>query len=282
VTPRIDAHQHFFDPSRHRYPWTGDGGVLDRSHAPQDLRPLPAEAGMIRTVLVQALASTEETCDLLAIAAHCEMVGAVVGWVDLCAPDVGERIAALRAEVGGDRLRGIRHQACDEADPGWICREDVQRGIAAVGEAGLVYELLLRPEQLDMALDTARRHPGQRFVLGHLGLPPLLGDDAELQPWRTGMRALAEAPNVACKLAGLLTLAGERWRRCDFSRVVAPLLEWFGPSRLCFGSDWPACRLGGGYAEAVEVVEQQVGLLGEAERAAVMGGTAAAVYGIEA
>jgi L-fuconolactonase len=264
---RVDAHQHIFEPSLHTYPWTGDGGVLDATYDAAALRPLLAGSGIDRTVLVQALPSEAETQRLLEIAAGEPFVGAVVGWIDLCAPDVAARIPP--------GLRGVRHQVADEQDPRWLARDDVQRGIAAVGVAGLVYELLVRPAQLPLALDTARAHPDMQFVLGHMGLPPLDGDDSE---WRDGVRALAAQPNVSCKLCGVLTLGGSRWRLVDVAGLLDPLVDWFTPQRLMFGSDWPACRLGGEYDDAVQVVEEGLQALTEDEQADIMGATAARIY----
>lgn len=266
---RIDAHTHVFEPSRFTYPWSGDGSMLDATHDASQLRPLLAASGVDRCVLVQALPTEAETARLLEIAGDEPRVGAVVGWVDLTAADVASRIPA--------GLRGVRHQVCDEADPRWLARDDVQRGIAAVGAAGLLYELLVKPEQLPLALDTARAHPGVQLVLGHMGLPPLDGDQSQ---WRDGVRALAAQPNVAVKLCGLLTLGGPRWRLADVAGLLDPLVDWFTPQRLMFGSDWPACRLGGDYDDAVQVVEEGLQALDEEEQAAIMGGTAARIYGI--
>lgn len=234
-----------------------------------ELKPYLAGSSIDRTVLVQSQPSVEETARLLEIAAATPFVGAVVGWVDLAAPDVAERIP------GG--LRGVCHPVCDEADPGWLGRDDVQCGIAAVGAAGLLCELLVRPEQLGLALDSVRANPGMQFVLGHMGLPPMDGDQSQ---WREGVRTLAAQPNVACKLCGVLSLAERRWRLVDVAALLDPLVDWFTPQRLMFGSDWPSCRLGGDYDEAVQVVEEGLQALDAGEQAAIMGGTAARLYGI--
>lgn len=251
MTLRVDAHIHF-----------------DGTHD-AELGPLLSTSGMDRAVLVQALPSEAETARLLEVAAAEPFASAVVGWVDLTAAGVAQRIPA--------GLRGVRHQVCDEQDPRWLARDDVQRGIAAVGEAGLLYELLVKPEQLGLALDTARAHPDTQFVLGHMGLPPLAGDQSA---WRAGVEALAAQRNVACKLCGVLTLAGPRWRLVDVAGLLDPLVDCFTPQRLMFGSDWPACRLGGDYEDAVQVVEEGLQALDEEEQAAIMGGTAARIYGI--
>lgn len=39
-------------------------------------------------------------------------------------------------------LRGVRHLVQDEPDDDWLTRPDVLRGLRAVGDAGLVYDLL--------------------------------------------------------------------------------------------------------------------------------------------
>jgi L-fuconolactonase len=131
----------------------------------------------------------------------------VVGWIDLTFADV----ASALEKLAGGALVGIRHQVQDEPDPSWLLREDVQHGIAAVGEAGLAYDLLVRPAQLPAAIETARRHPGMRFVVDHVAKPPIRdGDTAE---WARGLEQLAGLPNVSCKLSGLVLEADwEAWR----------------------------------------------------------------------
>ncbi len=151
----VDAHHHFWDPAEADYPWlTDDLAVIRRRFGPEDLEPLLAETGVTRTILVQTLSSIAETESFLATAASTPFVAGVVGWVDLQDPNIAEAVARLRAGIGGDTLVGIRHQVHDEPDPDWLLQSSVRRGIAAVGAAGLVYELLLRPRELPAALDT--------------------------------------------------------------------------------------------------------------------------------
>ncbi len=142
---------------------TDDVAPLRRRFGPEDLEPLLREHGVTGTVVVQARQSLDETRDLLAIAASTPFVLGVVGWVDL----TGD-VAAQLAEFEDAPLVGIRHLVHDEADPEWLLRDDVQRGLSAVGEAGLVYDLLVRVRELPAAIETARRHSGMRFVLDHV------------------------------------------------------------------------------------------------------------------
>jgi L-fuconolactonase len=211
----VDSHQHFWDPARADYPWMTDD--LRRRYGPEDLEPLLREHGVRGTVLVQARGSRDETRTLLEIAAATPFVLGVVGWVDL----TGDVEGTL------DGLVGVRHQVEDEPDPDWLLSEAVQRGITAIGEAGLVFDLLVREPQLPAAVETVRRNPGTKFALDHVAKRPTT--DAG---WSKGVAALAELPNVTCKLSGLLT-------EFDPVGTVARALDWFGPERCMFGSDWP-------------------------------------------
>ena len=158
----VDAHHHFWDPTRREYPWmTEELAAIRRPFGPGELRPLLEDNGVDRTVLVQALSSLDETRELLDTAATSEFVAGVVGWVDLTSPDVTDTLASLVSDL----LVGIRHQVHDEPDPGWLLRDDVQRGIAAVGEAGLVYDLLVRTRELPAALKTVRRQKDVSLLL---------------------------------------------------------------------------------------------------------------------
>jgi L-fuconolactonase len=278
---RIDAHHHVWDLAVRDQPWmVGDAlAPLRRSFGYADLAGALAEHGIDGTVVVQTVGAPEETPELLALAAGPTAVAGVVGWVDLTAPDVGNRLAALRAAPGGERLVGIRHQVQDEPDPEWLCRADVRRGLRAVAAAGLPYDLLTLPGQLPAAEATARALPEARFVVDHLSKPPIAA--GALEPWATRIRALAAHPNVSCKLSGMVTEADwSAWTVDGLRRYADVVLDAFGPARVMFGSDWPVCTLAATYAEVVAAAQALTAQLSEDERAAVFGGTAAAVYGL--
>jgi L-fuconolactonase len=250
----VDAHQHFWDPARAEYPWMSDDvAALRRRYGPEDLEPLLRAHGVAGTVVVQARQELDETRDLLAIAAATPFVLGVVGWVDL----TGDVPAQLR-EFDGP-LVGVRHLVHDEDDPEWLLRADVQRGLAAVAGAGLVYDLLVRARELPAAIESVRRHPELRFVLDHAAKRPR--HDAA---WAAGLVSLADLPNVTCKLSGLFT-------EFDPRGTVERALRWFGPERCMFGSDWPVCTLASEYGDALAVV-------GDDPR--VLAGTAVETYGL--
>jgi L-fuconolactonase len=276
---RIDAHHHFWDPARASYPFlTDELASIRRAFGPTDLAPLIASAGIDATIVVQTRSSLEETEAFLATAAVTPFVRGVVGWVDLRDPAVDEEIARLRAGPGGDRLVGIRHQVHDEPDPAWLLRDDVRRGIRAVGNAGLVYELLVRARELPAARDVVAAMPEVRFVVDHLAKPAIRsGADSA---WDAGVASFRDLPNAWWKLSGLVTEADwDAWQPSDLQPFVDRVLEVAGADRLLFGSDWPVCLLAAGYDEVLSTAQALTAALTADERVAVFGGTAVQVYG---
>ena len=274
----VDAHQHFWDPRRAAYPWmTDDVAAIHRPFGPADFEPELRANGVDGTIVVQARSSVEETRDLLELATRTPFVRGVVGWVDLTDPGITAVVAGLRAGTGGARLAGIRHQVHDEADPGWLDRDDVRRGIRAVGDAGLAYDLLVRPRELPAATRLVRDLPGVRFVVDHLAKPSIRG--GQFEPWATDLARLAAAPNAWCKVSGLVTEADwHAWRPADLRPYVVHALGAFGPARLLFGSDWPVCLLAASYRDVLEAVRECLDGLDERELGAVLGANAIDVY----
>ncbi|MET7348388.1 amidohydrolase family protein [Streptomyces mirabilis] len=276
---RVDAHHHVWDLSVRDQDWiTGpELQPLRRDFGVADLAPQARAAGVDRTVLVQTITVPEETPEFLALAARSELIAGVVGWTDLTRPDVADELAWLRELPGGRHLKGIRHQVQGEPDPEWLLRPDVRDGLAAVAEAGLVYDLVVLPHQLPACVRAAADHPGLTFVLDHLGKPPIA--KGVLQPWATAVRALAELPNTVCKLSGMVTEADHaKWTVDGLRPYADTVLDAFGPGRLMFGSDWPVCTLAASYGQVVDAAEELTGGLGAEERAEVFGGTATRVY----
>jgi L-fuconolactonase len=272
----VDSHHHFWDPSRRDYAWMGDElASIRRPFGPNELAPLLASAGIDRTVLVQTISSLDETREFLNTAANTDFIAGVVGWVDLTDPSVAETLRELRAGSGGSLLVGIRHQVHDEPDPRWLLRPDVRRGVRAVGNAGLVYDLLVRTRELPAAVELVSDFPDMRFVLDHIAKPRIGAGPRDLE-WEQAMVPLAEHENVACKLSGMMTEADwNAWTPQQLQPYVTRVLDWFGPGRCMFGSDWPVSLLASDYARTVTTIKALVG-----ENAEVFGGTAQRVYGL--
>lgn len=275
----VDAHHHLWDPSRRDYPWmTQDLAAIARPFTEADLRgQLPQRVE--RTIVVQAVSSLEETRELLAAAQDSTLIAGVVGWIDLCARDAAEQIAHLRSAPGGRRLVGIRHQVHDEEDPFWLVRTDVLRGLRAVADAGLVFDLLVRTRELAAARELAAHLPQLRLVVDHGAKPAIAA--GEWSPWAAQLEALARFANVSCKLSGLITEAKwNAWSDAQILPYARHIIEVFGAGGVMFGSDWPVCLLAAPYERVLDLALQALEPLAHAQRNAVLGENAVRIYGL--
>lgn len=298
VGDMVDAHHHLWVRSRAPQDWIDPVtmAAINADFTPADL---PAAAhGVTSTVVVQSANLWSESSELLAITAsdagRAARIGGVVAWADLLDPGVGERVAELRAGPGGGALVGIRTQVQAEPDPAYLDRSDVRRGIAAAcapggtgatGTDGLVFDLVVRADQLPACARLAAALPEVSFVLDHLGKPGLDGTSTDvdtLAAWKRDLTELAARPNVTAKLSGLVTEARwDAWRADDLRPAVDHALEAFGPRRLMFGSDWPVCLLASDYGGWMTTLGDLLAGLSPDESAAVWAGTARRVYDLE-
>jgi L-fuconolactonase len=270
---RIDAHQHFwrYDPARDTW-ITNEMSVLKRDYLPDDLRPELKAAGIDLTIAVQADQSENETHFLLELADAAPEVAGVVGWVDLRASDLPDRLEYFSRF---EKLRGFRHVAQSEPDDCFLVRDDFLKGISRLEH--FTYDILIYPRQLPAAVELVSRFPNQRFVVDHIAKPPI--KTGALEPWGTHIRAIAERENVFCKLSGLITEADwANWVPGNFFPYLDVIFEAFGTDRLMFGSDWPVCLLAGTYLE----VEQLIADYAASDRDKIFGLNAAVFYGLTA
>jgi L-fuconolactonase len=277
---RVDAHHHVWDLTVRDQPWTAGLPALRRSFSLDDLRPRLRTNHVDRTVVVQTICVEEETPELLELADNAPEVAGVVGWTDLSAPDIADRLAALRQLQGGQYLVGVRHQVQEEPDPGWLGRDEVRHGLQAVGDAGLVYDLVVRHYQLPAVIETVAALGDVRFVLDHAGKPDIAR--GQIEPWRAQVGELARLPNVAVKLSGLVTEADHHAWTVDQIRPYAEvIIGAFGATRTMWGSDWPVCLLAASYDDVLATAESFVATMSVAEQGQVLGGTALAWYALE-
>ena len=281
MTPRIDAHQHFWRYNRANYGWMGDGDAMQplrRDWMPQDLRPLLDAQGIDACIAVQARTDEAETDFLLGLARTHDWIAGVVGWVDLRADDLDARLARWRDEPA---LAGFRHLLQDDADVAATLADTAfNRGVARLQARAQVYEVLVRgAAQLAATPGFCSRHDAHWLVLDHLGKPAIGG--GEDAAWESALRALAAQPHLMCKLSGLATeVRTDAIDAAQVRRYLDIALDAFGAQRLMFGSDWPVCLLRADYAEVAALVADWAAALSAGERAALWGGNAVRCYGL--
>ena len=267
----IDAHQHFWIYSPDEYGWIDDSmAALRRDFLPHDLKLELESSGFHGSVVVQARQTLEETRWLLELAESSPWILGVVGWVDLRSPDVRSQLKVL---AQNPKLVGIRHIVQSEPDDRFLLHPDFLRGISALEEFDLAYDILIYTKHLPVTAEFVQRFPRQRFVLDHLAKPPIKRGDIE--SWAQGIRRLAEFPNLFCKLSGLVTEADwQHWQPEQIIPFLDVAFEAFGPDRLMIGSDWPVCLVATSYARWVEVLQAYLLRQRPEIRDSVLGGNA--------
>ena len=272
---RIDAHQHFWIFDAARDAWiTGDMQRIRRDFMPQDLKPELLRAGMDGCIAVQADQSERETEFLVKLARENSFIKGVVGWANLSDPDVAERLEHFSTlQV----VKGFRHILQGETDRRYLLRDEFKRGIAALKQHDFTYDILIHNDQLPYVAPLLAAFADQRFVIDHLAKPSV--KTGELEAWKNEMLAIAQYPNVWCKVSGLITEGAWRgWLPDDFYPYIDVVVEAFGMHRLMFGSDWPVCLLAGTYAETLGLVEKYFQNFSASEKDAFFGGNAADFY----
>lgn len=276
----IDAHQHYWDPARGDYGWlTPELTALYRRFGPADLAPLRASCGVARTVLVQAAPTLEETRYLLDLARHDDSIAGVVGWAPLDDPRAPEIIAELAREP---KLRAVRPMLQDLADDDWIAKADIARGVEALIAHDLAFDALIFTRHAPALETFMTRYPALRVVIDHGAKPPIRAGASGFETWARAITRLARFGQAHCKVSGLATEAGPGWDDDTLRPYIAHLLASFGAHRLMWGSDWPVLNLNGDYGRWHASAQRLFAHLDAQERAAILGGNAAAFYRLQA
>ena len=278
---KIDAHQHFWNPSRGDYDWMPmDNAILARPYFPADLAPHLQEHGIDATILVQAAATVAETEYMLGIADATPFVAGVVGWVDFENP--GD-LVTLKRLARHPKFKGVRPMIQDIPDVDWMLRDDVQWAFRAICDLDLTFDALGFPPHLENFLVILKRYPSMRAVIDHCMKPQIRSHSGEsFRFWADGMSRLASETKAFCKFSALVTEANPGWTVDDLKPYVHHVLSVFGPERIMWGSDWPVCRLAASYDDWRKAADALTDHFSPAAKADIYGGTAARFYRIEA
>jgi L-fuconolactonase len=273
----IDAHHHLWDPTRVSYRLLDGSGRLAPLVRPVLAAEFDAVAranGIGAAVAVEAASAgaepEAETAWLLAETARSSITQRVVAYAPIEREDIERYLDRLARDP---RVVGVR-RTFESVPDGFILSDAVRAGIRAAARRGLSFDLVLFSDRLREAAELVRRMPEVRFVLDHLGKPPIAATVPER--WRDDIAAIAQCPNVVAKLSGLVTEAAGGWDEATLRPYAEAAIAAFGWDRLMFGSDWPICDLAGGYWRWLAFAQSLA--TDPADAAAFFAGTAARAY----
>ncbi|MFJ8749959.1 amidohydrolase family protein [Streptomyces sp. NPDC102441] len=277
----VDTHVHVWEQRR---PWMA---WLDERPASWDpvrddfswsrLRTELDDAGVSDLVLVQAGTSTEETRLLLELAKREQSIIGVVGWVGMSSPGTTENDLAAISEAGG-KLVGVRSLHRWQPDGEILADPRVVDSCRILTDRGLTIDLFVNDHtELPLLLPIIEAVPDGRYVINHLGRPPV-GQDATAQRlWSLAMTRLAALADVYVKFSGWGTVV-QRATAADVARYAEHVFATFGPARTMYASNWPVALVAADYRDTFAATLEALSGLSPTELDDVLGGTARACY----
>lgn len=273
----IDSHQHFWKYNPQKHGWiTDDMKVIQRDFLPSDLLPILQQNNIDGCISIQADQTEDETDFLLELSDNHDFIKGIVGWVDLRADNIYER---LEHYSQFKKLKGFRHIVQAENDAEFMLRPKFKNGITALGLHDFTYDILIYHYQLEQVIEFVKLFPNQKFVLDHLGKPDIKSGEYAL--WQTNIKKLALHQNVFCKISGMIT-EGEwnDWKPSNFTVYLDIIMKAFGTDRLMYGSDFPVCTLAATYEAQLNITTMYFSTFTNLEKKKIMGDNASKFYGI--
>ncbi|MEZ4737436.1 MAG: amidohydrolase family protein [Caldilineaceae bacterium] len=266
MLPIIDTHQHLWDLSKFTLPWVDGAPAINRSYLQSDYAEATAGLHVVKAVYMEVdVEPSQQVAEAHYIIEQCEReetptVGAVISG----RPAAADFAAYIRQFRDSPSIKGVRQVLhVPETPAGFCLQPSFIQGIQLLGELDMSFDLCLRPSELGDAVKLVDQCPATRFVVGHCGNadPNIIAAATDLprdpanpfshtrRQWQDDMQALANRPNVICKISGIIARVTPGWSAATLAPTVNHCLDVFGPDRVVFGGDWPVCTLGASYHE---------------------------------
>ena len=292
--PIVDAHQHFWDPSRHYYPWLndeppirfryGDYRPIRTRYLPPDYRRDAEPFVVEKSVYVEAEWDPRDP--------HGEMdyieslrrehglpsVAVAQAWLDR-----DDAASVLDRHAARPFVRSVRHKpranpGPGDAAPGGTTDRSWRAGFAHLAGVGLRFDLQTPWWHLPEAARLAADFPSTTIVLNHAGLPADRSTDG-LAGWKRAMAAFAARPNAAVKISGI-GQPGQAWTVAANRGIVRTILDLFGVERCMFASNFPVDSLCASFATIFGGFRDIVADLAPDEQKALFRDNAIRIYDI--
>lgn len=277
--PIIDTHLHLWDTNYLRYPWLDENPLLNKPYLLSDFNQATGPVEVEKMVFLQAecdpsqfMQEAEWVTELAAIDPR---IQGMVTWAPIELGD-GARVH-LEKLAQNTLVKGVRRIIQFEPDPEFCLRPDFVRGVQALPDYGLSFDICIHEGQMANTIKMVEQCPDVQFILDHIGKPQIRNH--LMEPWQTELRHLAEFPNVWCKISGLVTEADhQHWTPDDLRPYIDHVIETFGFGRVMYGGDWPVAYQATEYPRWVSTLEDAVAGSSEEELRALFRDNAIAFY----
>lgn len=278
----LDTHQHLVYREKASYGWTKDIPPLaEGNFTLDDYKTLTEGLGIGGTLFMETGVDDpdyqQETRFVKSLADNSD--NGMIGLISSIRPESDEGFETWLEEtiaMGVVGYRRILHVMPDDTSQSDIFRNNVRK----IGVSGKTFDICFLPGQLPVACELAKACENTKLILNHCGVPDIAGDG--LDPWRQDIKALAQIPNVICKLSGLMAYCAPGTSSLEtIEPYVDHVLNCFGPNRMVWGSDWPVVNLAKGLPEWIAVTRKILGKLSADEASSIAYGTAQTVYKVK-
>ncbi len=278
----LDTHQHLVYREKASYGWTKDIPPLaEGNFTLDDYKTLTEGLGVGGTLFMETGVDDpdyqQETRFVKSLADNSD--NGMIGLISSIRPESDEAFETWleeTIEMGVVGYRRILHVMPDDTSQSDIFRNNVRK----IGVSGKTFDICFLPGQLPVACELAKACENTKLILNHCGVPDIAGDG--LDPWRQDIKALAQIPNVICKLSGLMAYCAPGTSSLEtIEPYVDHVLNCFGPNRMVWGSDWPVVNLAKGLPEWIAVTRKILGKLSADEASSIAYGTAQIVYKVK-
>ncbi len=296
MLPIIDTHQHLWDLSKFQLPWLEGAPAINQSYLQRDYAAATAGLQVVKAVYMEVdVEPAQQMAEARYIIEQCERddtptVGAVISG----RPAADDFAAYITQFKGNPYIKGVRQVLHGPSTPAGYCLQPTfVKSIGLLGELGMSFDLCLRASELSDAVKLVDQCPETRFVVDHCGnanpnVIAAAGTTAQAgdlphtrQQWMEDMQALADRPNVICKISGIVASATPgQWSAATLAPTVNHCLNAFGPDRVVFGGDWPVCTLVASYREWVTALYAIIADRSEAEQRKLLHDNAQRFYGL--
>jgi L-fuconolactonase len=259
----IDSHVHYWNPDRVQIPWIykAGGKFAQARLVPEYMEQIPDDIEVEGVIFVEAdVEPTQGLVEAKWIHEYAKQVetiagfGGISGLVVYAPVNQGKHVVnyldLLKSIVEDfQHVKGIRFLLEDPSrDPTIPASETFIEGVQALADYGLSFDININchdcPEQFPPVVELVKRCPNVQFILDHMAKPPISAtpSDKRFEFWKTHLQAIAQYPNVVCKVSGAITEVDEPHGLPTVGQVKQVLdvvVEAFGHDRIMAGGDWP-------------------------------------------
>ena len=273
--PRVDSQVHAYEANTSNRPWREVPNWPDHVTGDEMIAAMD-RVGVDGAIFISAyvLYGFDASYAIEVQRAHPNRI-AIIKPVDSSDPAVDDVVGEWKRTPGavGVRIMMKKEVIGDANDAGFdrVARAATRHGLPVNLSCG---------GNLDAASAVIDRNPDTRFVIDHLGLIQPKTPPAPREPWAElpKLLDLAKRPNAVVKVSGACTLAKEPFPFPDIWDPLARVFDAWGFERCLWGTDWTRAYAVVNYKDAVESF-RVTDRLSESERAMLMGGACAKVYG---